>query len=457
VIRTFAELRRTRLSGDQIRTFVYVMRAIALGRLPGEQSLSRRAFFWRFLIALVVSASLWYYVTDQENPVVKSQPFTLQVDFVHLPKGLTVRNPVRTITVYARGLQSTVTNANLVPIADFSGISPTVREATVPISIKGGHAGVEYTSQPSTLTVQLEPYVSKTVPVAFIGQSILPLTLRLAGQDISPKVITVSGPADAVAKVFNATVPPPTASITPPSPDSTSFSYSFTSVPQLLDQKGHQLSSVGLLAANTHVTVSLQVSVYVSINTVPVAPLVVGSLPLGYQLDAVQASPPTATIFGSPDVISSLKAIFTSTLTLQGITGSITRTTHLDLQAYGNEISLLTVPGKATPPTQQGGPAWTVRFTVSRTRVAEELPATVVVDHLKPGMQARLSSQVVSVYLTGYYLDIHALGHLTVHIDASRLVQGSYTLRPTISLPPALQDYAITPSTVHLLIVPARR
>jgi len=382
VIRTFAELRRTRLSGDQIRTFVYVMRAIALGRLPGEQSLSRRAFFWRFLIALVVSGSLWYYVTDQENPVVKSQPFTLQVDLVHLPKGLTVRNPVRTITVYARGLQSTVTNANLVPIADFSGISPTVREATVP---------------------------------------------------------------------------PPTASITPPLPDSTSFSYSFTSVPQLLDQKGHQLSSVGLLAANTHVTVSLQVSVYVSINTVPVAPLVVGSLPLGYQLDAVQASPPTATIFGSPDVISSLKAIFTSTLTLQGITGSITRTTHLDLQAYGNEISLLTVPGKATPPTQQGGPAWTVRFTVSRTRVAEELPATVVIDHLKPGMQARLSSQVASIYLTGYYLDIRALGPLTVHIDASRLVQGSYTLRPTISLPPALQDYAITPSTVHLLIVPARR
>jgi hypothetical protein len=48
-IPSLQEFRRNRITREQVKTFSYVLRAVALGRLPGEQALSRWAVLTRLL------------------------------------------------------------------------------------------------------------------------------------------------------------------------------------------------------------------------------------------------------------------------------------------------------------------------------------------------------------------------------------------------------------------------
>jgi YbbR domain-containing protein len=459
VIPSLSDFRRNKLSREQVRTFSNLLMAIALGRLPGEQSLSRRAAFTRFLVALVMSTALWYYVTDQENPVIRSQPFTLQVVYAHVPKGLAIRKPITTVTVFARGLQDTVNGSQqLLPIADLSRISPDAREATVPITISGGRSGVDYTSVPGTVTVRLEPLVSKTVPVNFSGLANLPSTLELLSQAVTPNVLTVSGPADEVDRVASATVAPPTTAVSPPNPESTSFTYPFTSVPILLDRLGNQIAASDLLSPSTRVTVILQVGVRFVIKTLTVAPVIPFGPPTGYLVNgAPQPRPQTVTVFGPPDQISTLRVITTQPISLLNLTKSMTITTHLDLQGLPPSVILYNAAKHSTSDSGQGGPAWSVYVPIVRYQTSVVLPAHVVFDHLSAGLAANTSTHWVQVYVTGAYLDIKALGPISAHVDTAGLVQGSYNLKSVVTMPKSLQNFSLTPATIHVVILPKPR
>lgn len=455
MIPTFSEFRRSKLTRDQVRTFSYVLRVIALGRLPGEQSISRRVALTRFLAALILSSALWYYVTDQQNPVVKSQPYTLFVNYQHVPKGLAIRRQITTVTVSARGLQDTVNSSQqLIPVADLSNVSTSAREATVPITIQGGRPGVEYTSVPNTVTVRLEPVVSKTVPVNFNAGPITPPTLIVPGQDISPKVITVSGPADEVSHVASATVSAPTTTLSPPNPDTTTFPYRFTSVPILQDRQGHQITSTDLSTGNVRVTVSLQVEVQLQIKTLTVAPIIPFGPPFGYQLDGVQQRPQTVTVFGPPETVSTLKVIPTLPILLQNVTKSMTITTHLDLQGLGPNIIIYNPQKRSAAPSQsnQSGPPWSVYVQISKSKVADALAATVKTSHLGHNLQAQTTPRYASVYVTGPYLVIAALGPLSANVDLAGLGPGVYDLKPTVALPRSLGNYSISPALIHVVI-----
>jgi YbbR domain-containing protein len=462
VIPSLSDFRQNHLTREQARTFSTLIRVIALGRLPGEQSLSRRAALTRLLIALVMSAALWLYVTDQENPVIVSQPYSLQVKFVNVPKGLTPAGqtpPV--VTVYAHGLKDAVNGPQQIsPVADLSAVSPNSREATVPITIQGGRSGVSYTSVPASVTVRLEPYVSKTVQVVFNDQailSILPATLQLLGEDISPKVLTVTGPADLVNRVNSASVAPVTTSIAPPSPTTTMFQYPITSFPVLLDRQSRQIAqATSLLPASTRVTVTLQIGVTLQIKTLAVAPIVPFSPPEGYQLDGLQVSPSTVTVLGPPDVVGTLKAISTKEILLLNVTKSMTITTSLDLQALGSGVSLYDAAKHAVISSGQGAAASSVQVhvSISEQQVTDTLPAKVVVDNVKPGLRALTDIQWLGVYVKGAYVDIKNLGSLTAHVNAAGLVQGTYNLKPKVKLPPSLPNFSLTRATIHVVLLP---
>jgi hypothetical protein len=82
------------------------------------------------------------------------------------------------------------------------------------------------------------------------------------------------------------------------------------------------------------------------------------------------------------------------------------------------------------------------------------LPVSIVFDHLTPPLQAETSTHWIQVYVTGAYLDIKALGPLSARVDARGLVQGSYDLKPIVTMPKNLQNYSISPSTIHVVIQP---
>jgi YbbR domain-containing protein len=326
------------------------------------------------------------------------------------------------------------------------------------VTIEGGLSGVEYTSQPASITVQLVPYVSKSVQVTFNDQSLLPATLQLTGQTISPSVLTIAGPAAEVDRVNSATVEAPSASIAPPSPTATQFTYTFTEVPLLLDSRGRQLSTADLLPITSRVSVTMRIAVRLQLETLAVAPVPTGNLPAGYQLDSLQVSPQTVTVLGPPTVINGLTAVTTQPIPLQEITQTTTLTVSLDLGAFGEGVILYDASNYTIVGGTGGKPSAAstvqVQVTVSKQRASDFLLAAIKVDHVAAGLQAITNTQWESIYLTGPILDIRNLGPLTAHLDASGLGEGTYYLKPNVGLPPSLQTYALTPPTVQVRLLP---
>jgi YbbR domain-containing protein len=448
------ELRKNPISREQVRTFSYVLRAIALGRLPGEQALSRKAVFSRLLAALVMSAALWYYITDQENPVVRSQPFTLQVVPQHVPKQLAIRSGLTSVTVTARGLQDAVNGPQqLTPYVDLSDVSPTAREVTVPIQLSGKKPDLQYTISPATLSLQLEPLVTNSIPVIFNPQSSLPISLVEEGQSITPNVLTVSGPADEVQQIYQAVVSAPLSTVAPPNAETSNFSTSFTLVPDLVDKNGHPISTGTFLAANTTVRVTLLLGVSFQVRTITIAPIVVGGPPFGYELDQLQPEPLTVTVLGPPDEVNSVKAISTDPINLQGITQSMTLTTHLDINSLPPNVILYYPNRPSSNNTTQTSPVWKVQVSISMTQVSDLLPASVAVDNVSPFLQAIPSVKFLHVYVSGPYVAIMKLGPLVVHLNLANKRQGVYTFHPTLSLPGGIAA-SISPTTIKVLLTP---
>jgi YbbR domain-containing protein len=448
------EFRKSPISREQVRTFSYVLRAIALGRLPGEQALSRQAVLTRLLAALVMSAALWYYVTDQANPVVRSQPFTLQVVPQHAPKQLAIRSGLTTVTVTARGLQDAVSSPQeLTPYVDLSGVTPSAREVTVPVQLSGKKPNLQYTISPATLSLQLEPISSKSIPVVFNPQSSLPITLVQEGQSLAPNVLIVSGPADQLNQIAQAVVSAPLSTLAPPSAETSSFSTSFTLVPQLVDKNGHTIVTGTFLPANSRVLVTLLLGVSFQVRTITIAPIVVGGPPSGYQLDQIQPQPLTVTVLGPPDEVNSVKAISTDPINLQGITHSLTVTTHLDTNSLPPDVILYYPNRRTTSNNTQTSPAWDVQVSISPAQVSDVLPVAVQVDNVSPFLHAIPSARFLSVYVTGPYTAVAKLGPLAVHLDLANKRQGVYTFHPTLSLPSGV-TYSSNLPTVKVLLIP---
>ncbi len=449
------EFRRNGSSRDQVRGFRYLLHTIALGRRPGEQAFSRQALLSRLLAALVMSIALWYYVTDQENPIVRSQPFTLQPDIRNIPAGLAIRNQVNSVVITARGLQDQVSSpGQIIPIIDLKGVSRDAREATVPVTVSGGRPDVQYTVDPPTVSISLEPIVSKTVPVTFASQSALPINLTYLTPSLSPPLLTVSGPADQANRVDHATVSVPLSSITPQNPRVSSFTRTFSALPQLFDSQGKVINSGGLLPPGTRIKVTLQINVSLAIQTLAVAPIASGvGLPLGYQLNGIQVEPPTVTVVGPPDAVNSLRAVSTLPINLSGVTKAMTLTTHLDLGSLPPDVAVYT-QGKGTRGSTTGvGPIWHVYVEVVKSTGSNALPAAVTVSHLGKGLQATTKTPSVQVYVNGPFVAIAKLGPLTAVVKAKGLGPGVYQLKPSVSLPPSLEkNYSVSPSTITVTI-----
>ncbi len=454
-IPSLPELRPAGGAREQVRGFQYLLHTIALGRRPGEQTISREAMLSRFVAALIMSVALWYYVTNQENPIVRSQPFSLQADIQHIPAGLAVRNQVITVVVTARGLQDQVSSpGQIIPIVDLKSISPDAREATVPVSISGGRSDVQYTVEPSTVNISLEPIVSKTVGVTFVSQSSLPFNLTYSTPSLSPALLTVSGPADQVGGVDHATVSVPLGSIASQNSTQSSFTETFTAVPQLVNSLGKAVTTSGLLPSGTRVKITIQFNVSLAIQTLAVAALNSGiGLPLGYLLTGIQVEPPTVTVVGPPAEVNSLKAVSTLPLNLTGVTKSMTLTTNLDLGVLPSNVSIFTQGKGAEGGVGRIGPKWSVYVSIAKARGNETLPATVAVSGLAKGLTASTTTAVVQVYVNGPYVDIVKLGALTAAVNAKGRGPGVYNLKSTVSLPSSLgTNYTLSPSSIKVTI-----
>lgn len=451
-IPSLQDFRRNRITREQVKTFSYVLRAIALGRLPGEQALSRGAVFSRLLAALIMSAVLWAYVTAQDNPV-KDQQFALPVVVRHLPAGLAIRSGQSQVKVTVSGLQSILNSSqSLTAYVDLRDVPVTSGEATVPIQLRGTRSDLHYTLNPSTISLVFQRQESKSVKVQFTPQSSPPSSLaQIGAPQIAPLLVTVSGPADSVSRVGSALVTAALDQVAPTNSSGAPFTVTLQLVPQLLDVQGRPITDPRLtITKGSTITIKLQFHELYQIRTMTIAP-VISSPAEGYILgpQAPQPVPQTLLVLGSPQALGTQQSVSTDLIDTRGLTETSLVATHLNLPAG---VIAITQDTRGTLSNSREGPLWHVLVTVSKAKASAILPAFISIDHLGVGLTASPAQVWAKVLVTGDYVAIARLGPITAHVDALGLGPGSYLLPLAVKLPRTLPSYSVSPSAVQVTI-----
>jgi YbbR domain-containing protein len=162
-------------------------------------------FGWK-LASLLAAVLLWFAVVGEPELVtVQAVP----VLYSNLPKGLLVSDAPDAVRAELRGPSGTLTRANLENVfasLDLSGAAPQ-GEQTFTLSRKEFSLpqGVEFLrAEPSQLRLRFDSIMTREVPVTIRLRGMPPEGYRIAGQQIIPGRLKISGPEGRVAAIAGA-------------------------------------------------------------------------------------------------------------------------------------------------------------------------------------------------------------------------------------------------------------
>lgn len=281
--------------------------------------LTRMTYQWPLkLTALVVAGALWVYVLNQQDPV-EERRVDISVTAVNTPKGqqaVEVRpNRVR-VTIRGRRSQLEQASTTMHAAVDLSGLDQG--EQQIPVEIMGVPPGVELLQvNEQYASVKLEPAISKTLSIQVEVEGIPAEKYQASAPSVSPRKVTVTGPASAVRKVVRVVAVV----------DVTERSESFTEIVQLeaRDKTGLPVSNVSIEPQEAEVTVPIR---RVSAKAVPVWPDLSDPAP-GYRVERLAVRPPVVTVSARPEVLDGIRWIRTERIEIGEVRRSATFSVRL--------------------------------------------------------------------------------------------------------------------------------
>jgi YbbR domain-containing protein len=159
-------------------------------------------FAWK-LASLLAAVVLWIAVVGEpESVIIQAVPIL----YNNLPKGLLVSGAPNEVRAEFRGPSGTLTRANLSNVfasLDLSGVAVT-GEQTFTLSRKefSPPQGVEFLrAVPSQLRLRFDRTMKRDVSVTIRLQGVPPAGYRIAGQQIIPGRLSISGPEGRVSLI----------------------------------------------------------------------------------------------------------------------------------------------------------------------------------------------------------------------------------------------------------------
>jgi YbbR domain-containing protein len=171
-----------------------------------------------------------------------------------------------------------------------------------------------------------------------------------------------------------------------------------------------------------------------------------GTQASGYRMVDVNVTPPTVTVFGSPNELEALQGfVETEPVNIDGVQATIERDVLLNLPTG---VALL---------GQQS-----VRVTVKIEPIVGSLtvPSRPITVGLQAGLEARVSPETVEVILVGALPVLDSIDlerDVRVILDLSNLDIGTHQLTPKVETPEGVVAQSILPATVQVTIERAPR
>ena len=312
---------------------------------------------------------------------------------------------------------------------DLSDVDPEAGLTSVDVHVRPLVPGIQVLSyRPTRIEVQLDPYVSKRVPVN-VDRGEVPPGLIVREATVTPEEVEVFGPDSVIRRVVEARA------IVRIEPTGLSVDREVALVP--VDLLGDTQIPVRVEPA----TVRVVIPVFPNGDhvSVPVTPAITGSPAAGYEIASVRVEPRVVSLEGDAERLAAITGADTEPLSVSGSTATIDRVIRLAL------------------------PDGVLAMTSDEVRVTVTLRQVTATRTFSAGIQLSgprgdrtytLSTDRVLVTLGGPAADLDRLQgqSFTVFADVSGLTPGSHDVRLTASLPNGITLVASSPSTITVVV-----
>jgi len=323
--------------------------------LPGFIKRNWRLKVGCFLIAFVTWVGVVYAGNPPETRVVE---LPVPQSTTNIPAAFVLVHPVQDLPIRIGGDQNTLAafDPRLLTVSvDWAAANHT-GTYSIPISIVNTDSSIELIDPPTRIQVDLDAFVSVSVPVLIVITNTPPVGYRPGAQEATPSTVAIDGPEHELVGVqARVTV------------DLSTQKANFQADLRVLlyDAKGNRLNNVGPEPGD--VSVSIAIEADLTSRAVAVVPGSVGSASQGRYLVSLVFNPATVLLSGPQDLLNALKSVSTSAISLNGITGSYTETVTIlppagvtaspSKVSVTIDVSLLPTPAPTPTPTPTPSPS----------------------------------------------------------------------------------------------------
>ncbi len=282
--------------------------------------------------------------------------------------------------------------------------------------------------EPPLITVQLDPLISKQVPVQ-VDHGTLPPGIEIGEPTLSATEATVSGPESVVRLVTAAEA----RVVVQPSGIDVDQTVDLLAV----DVRGEVQSPVNVEPSNVHVKIS--VGSGLKTKSLPVNPVVTGNPADGFEVQSLTVTPPIVSIEGDADALAALAKVDTAPISMSGASANLSRTVPLAL------------PDGVTSVT---GDAVTVTINLAPTSASRTFSSGVVLSGARDDRTYTLSTASVLVTVGGSTAALDAVDPRTLAVvaDVDGLGPGIHKVKLKISLPADLTLVSMSPPEVTVTV-----
>ena len=392
------------------------------------------------LLAFGFAVALWIIVVNVDDPD-QTRTFTATVQVINenvlteQGKYYTIvdnNNTVSFRVTAQRSILERLSSSDFTATADMRNLEDNKR---IPVDITVNRYASSVTI--STQRLYLEVDVGDEMETKFIirGETTGTPAEGCAVDEVtvSPNVISVTGPAEAVAQIDSVRAVCDVSNINTDITESV--------IPVCYDASGNVVDTTRLELSLSTVDISVRI---VNTKEVPIEVNTSGSLGPGLELDKITTDPATVVIKGDRASLNAITSIEipASVIQLSEITQNLTTT--VDITSYLPEGVTLVDPNDS-----QVKVTVSVLGTVSRQF---EIPtANLTVRNLGRGYSAAFNAQTVNVTIKALQSQLSAITAETItgYVDASGLAPGTHTVPIILDLD---SDYEVTNTPIQITI-----
>jgi YbbR domain-containing protein len=251
-------------------------------------------------LAFILAVFVWFVAAQETNPIVEQGfPERIPIQMINQPAGVVLTNdPARSVEVVVYGPRQTLADLGL---EDFRAVVDLSRAelggANVPINVSVDDPLVTIVDRDfESIFVQLERFEQEIFAITPIVVGSPALGHVVGAPVVEPSEVVLEGPASIVDPVENAEVRI--------SVEGARDTVQETAIVQLRDELGRQLTGFPVDTLQVAVTVPITKSdeyaeLFVTVN-------LTGTIASGYRLADYAADPQRVTIYGAPEVVSTL-------------------------------------------------------------------------------------------------------------------------------------------------------